>query len=113
MSASATTSYPRVHEIVQSNEVVFWIAFGPQRQYIVSTNVQLHYSDQAMMRVDDAGELAPLLSASFGYGGVWVCVKDTGEAYWSGDLSTEIQSALNRKAVRVIFDSATSCALRG
>ncbi|VDC06376.1 unnamed protein product [Peniophora sp. CBMAI 1063] len=109
LSDNFAASYPRVHEIAHSNEIIVWVALGPVGRYVVATNVQLYFSDKDMMRIEHGREcVTPLLSASFGFEGTWICVKDTGVAYWSGNLPPMLQSVLESKAVRNVQLSAVS-----
>lgn len=93
MSSATAVNYPQVSEIYDENEVINWIAFGPDGDYVVDTDDKLYSNCNLTRQV-------PLRSASFGYDGAWVVVEDDGKIRSRG-LSAKIKTALAEKPVKV------------
>ena len=100
MSSATAVNYPQVSEIYDENEVINWIAFGPDGDYVVDTDDKLYSNCNLTRQYHRGGDQVPLRSASFGYDGAWVVVEDDGKIRSRG-LSAKIKTALAEKPVKV------------
>ncbi|KAG9040333.1 hypothetical protein FS837_000774 [Tulasnella sp. UAMH 9824] len=104
VSAATAINYPKVRSVFNSDEIINWVAFGPDGAYVIDTPGALIASDPAMTRNytrDGKSTIVPLRCASFGPRGVWVVVEDDGEVRSRG-LPQNVLDALSKKGVRRI-----------
>ena len=96
------TTYPEVWKIWASDEVINWIAFGPQGQYVVDTPSKIYAwrADKLIRTYMPSQKQVPVRCASFGYGGAWVIVEDDG-CIRSHELADSIRKAMMQGNVRV------------
>jgi hypothetical protein len=99
VSSATVINYPQVSKIFKSDEVINWVAFGPDGDYVVDTK-HLYSNCNLTREYQGSENSVPLRSASFGYGGAWVVVEDDGEIRSRG-LSAKIKAALAKKPVKV------------
>lgn len=89
-----------MREIFDSAEVMNWVAFGDNGQFIVDTENHIYSNTGIPRTYESNGNQVPLRCASFGHKETWVCVEEDGEVR-SNSLSEETLQALAKKAVRV------------
>ncbi|KAG9005185.1 hypothetical protein FRB94_001802 [Tulasnella sp. JGI-2019a] len=100
VSSASSIAYRRLKEIYDSDEVINWVAFGPDGAYVIDTPKYIYTSNTSMVRnYKEKGTRVPLRCASFGYDGSWVVVEDDGEVRSHG-LSNSIAVALKASPVR-------------
>ncbi|KAG9024213.1 hypothetical protein FRB95_011951 [Tulasnella sp. JGI-2019a] len=109
-SPAWSTSYQRVKELYDSNEVINWVSFGPNGAYFVVTTESVYASDTSMM-CNKKGKNTPIppRCASFGYNESWVIVENDGEVRYHG-LSTDIEVKLKSSPVQRVALSPHSAA---
>lgn len=96
-------NYLEVRNIFDRDEVINWVAFGPNGNYVVDTVTRVYASDTAMVRTydrDGKTTRVPLRCASFGPDGVWAVIEDDGEVRSKG-LPQNVKAALGKRSVRV------------
>jgi hypothetical protein len=85
-------------------QVINWVAFGPNGDYVMDTADHLYASSDTYARTYKSGSRVPLRSMSFGHGHSWVTIEDDGEVR-SGGLNGTLKAALEKKEVRVSASS--------
>ncbi|KAG8986571.1 hypothetical protein FRB93_005233 [Tulasnella sp. JGI-2019a] len=102
VSSASSIAYKGVDEIFRSNEVMNWVAFGPNGAYVVDTTKTAHISSSSMARKYAGKSLQfSLRCASFGFNGSWVLIEDDGKICSHG-LSKKITTALKANPVRMV-----------
>ncbi len=103
MTTATQVTYPEVWKIWESDEIINWVAFGPQGYYIVDTDRNLYASrSNDILRNQNDDELVPLRCASFGFGGAWVVVEDDGIVRSHG-LSSQVLKKISARNIRVSY----------
>ena len=104
MSIATQVTYPEVWRIWKSDEIINWVAFGPQGYYIVDIDRSPYASrsNDILRNYQSNDELVPLRCASFGFGGAWVVVEDDGIVRSHG-LSSQVLKKISARNIRVSY----------